>query len=100
MTNRNFLIGTAMSTMLFSGVPGFFLVLAIYLQSGNGLEPLQSGLTTVPFSVGVLVASAVSGSPAARMAADRAGLAAGQVAVIAVLQVDAHLLRCVFTSKI
>jgi EmrB/QacA subfamily drug resistance transporter len=61
MTNRNFLIGTAMATMLFSGVPGFFLVLAIYLQSGNGLEPLQSGLTTVPFSVGVLVASAVSG---------------------------------------
>ena len=34
------------------------------------------------------------------LAADRAGLAAGQVAVIAVLQVDAHLLRCVFTSKI
>ena len=34
------------------------------------------------------------------LAADRAGLAAGQVAVIAVLQVDAHLLRCVFISKI
>ena len=34
------------------------------------------------------------------LAADRAGLAAGQVAVIAVLQVDAHLLRCAFTSKI
>ena len=34
------------------------------------------------------------------LAADGAGLAAGQVAVVAVLQVDAHLLRCVFTSKI
>ena len=34
------------------------------------------------------------------LAADGAGLAAGQVAVVTVLQVDAHLLRCVFTSKI
>ena len=34
------------------------------------------------------------------LAADGAGLAAGQVAVVTVLQVDADLLRCVFTSKI
>ena len=34
------------------------------------------------------------------LATDGAGLAAGQVAVVTVLQVDAHLLRCVFTSKI
>ena len=34
------------------------------------------------------------------LAADRACLAAGQVAVVAVFQVDAHLMRCVFTSKI
>lgn len=31
---------------------------------------------------------------------DGAGLTAGQVAVVTILQVDAHLLRCVFTSKI
>ena len=34
------------------------------------------------------------------LAADGTGLAAGKVAVVAVLQVDAHLSRCVFTSKI
>ena len=34
------------------------------------------------------------------LAADRAGLAGGQVTVVTVLQVDAHLMRCVFTSKI
>ena len=34
------------------------------------------------------------------LATDGAGLAGGQVAVVTVLQVDAHLLRCVFTSKI
>lgn len=61
LANRNFLIGSAMATVLFSGIPGFFLVLAIYLQTGNGLTPLQSGLTTMPFSVGVLIASVISG---------------------------------------
>ena len=34
------------------------------------------------------------------LAADRTGLATGQVAVVTVLQVDTDLLRCVFTSKI
>ena len=34
------------------------------------------------------------------LAAHGTGLAGGQVAVVAFLQVDAHLLRCVFTSKI
>jgi EmrB/QacA subfamily drug resistance transporter len=59
--NRNFILGTTLAAMLFSGVPGFFLVLALYLQSGYGLTPLHSGLTTVPFSLGVLVASIISG---------------------------------------
>ena len=36
----------------------------------------------------------------AHLAAHGTGLAGGQVAVVAFLQVDAHLLRCVFTSKI
>ena len=34
------------------------------------------------------------------LAADGARLAAGQVTVVAVLQVHADLMRCVFTSKI
>lgn len=61
MTNRNFLVGTVMVLTLFSGIPGFFLVLALFLQNGNGLTPLQSGLTTMPFSIGVLLASFISG---------------------------------------
>ena len=60
LANRQFLIGTGLAALLFSGIPSFFLVLAIYLQSGFGLLPLQSGLTTVPFSVGVLVASVIA----------------------------------------
>ena len=61
LANRQFLIGTGLAALLFSGIPSFFLVLAIYLQSGFGLLPLQSGLTTVPFSVGVLAASLIAG---------------------------------------
>lgn len=61
MTNRNFMIGTIMSLIFFSAVPAFFLIFALYLQSGYGLTPLWSGMTTLPFSIGVLVASIISG---------------------------------------
>jgi EmrB/QacA subfamily drug resistance transporter len=61
MQNRNFVIGACISLAFFSATPPFFLVLALYLQSGYGLEPLWSGLLTAPFSVGVLVSSAISG---------------------------------------
>lgn len=61
MTNRNFMIGAFMSLVFFSAMPAFFLIFALYLQSGYGLTPLWSGLTTLPFSVGVLISSAISG---------------------------------------
>jgi EmrB/QacA subfamily drug resistance transporter len=59
--NRNFMVGTGIVMLLFAGIPGFFLVLAILLQVGNGFTPLQSGLTTIPFSIGVLTASIAAG---------------------------------------
>lgn len=59
--DKNFVVGTGLVMLVFAGMPGFFLVLALLLQVGNGLTPLQSGLTVLPFSVGVLIASAVSG---------------------------------------
>ena len=91
LTNRNFLIGSAMATILFSGIPGFFLVLAIYLQNGNGLTPLQSGLTTMPFSIGVLIASVISGRlgmqwPRRRIMAGALFLAAAMIALHFVVQ--------------
>jgi predicted MFS family arabinose efflux permease len=59
--NRTYMVGTVLVMLLFAGIPGFFLVLAIFLQVGNGLTPLQSGLTTMPFSIGVLIASVAAG---------------------------------------
>ncbi|WP_246318860.1 MFS transporter [Peteryoungia desertarenae] len=61
MSNRNYVIGALMTAVFFSTLPGFFLILAMFLQEGFALTPLQSGMTTVPFSVGVLVASVISG---------------------------------------
>jgi len=61
MNNGGFMLGSAMSTIFFSGIPGFFLAFAIFLQTGFGFTPLESGLTTMPFPLGVLLATAVSG---------------------------------------
>ncbi len=55
-----FLTGSILNAVLFSAVPSFFFTIALYLQSGYGLSPLQSGLTTTPFPVGILFASAAT----------------------------------------
>ena len=69
MTNGNFMLGATIAMTFFSGVAGFFLVLAVFLQTGFGLSPLESGLTTVPFPCGVFVASLVSGQNGQPLAA-------------------------------
>lgn len=77
MHNRAFLLGIAMVTVFFSGVAGFFLVLAVFLQTGFGMSPLESGLTTVPFPLGVLVASLASGRLRGRWPRARIAVGAG-----------------------
>ncbi|WOI58175.1 MFS transporter [Palleronia sp. LCG004] len=56
-----FLSGGTLNAILFSAVPAYFFTMALYLQSGYGLSALQSGLTTTPFPLGVLLASATTG---------------------------------------
>lgn len=79
ITNRNFVIGIFMTMTFFSALPGFFMVLALFLQQGFGFTPLQSGLATVPFPVGVLTASLLSGRLGGRIL--RARLIVGVVIV-------------------
>ncbi len=57
LKDGNFVLGAAMTSIFFSGMAGFFLVLAVFLQTGFGFSPLQSGLTSLPFPIGVLIAS-------------------------------------------
>lgn len=62
----NFALGGAMSMIYFSAMPALFLVLAMFLQQGFGLDPLSSGMTTVPFPLGILFGSILSGKLGAR----------------------------------
>lgn len=57
LSNRPYVIRLVLVTLFFSGVPGLFLVLAVFFQAGYGLSALESGLATTPFPVGVMLAS-------------------------------------------
>lgn len=43
--------------LFFAGLPGFFMILALFLQTGFGFSPLQSGVTAFPLSLGIMLAS-------------------------------------------
>jgi EmrB/QacA subfamily drug resistance transporter len=81
LANGPFLLGGAMLLIFFSGAMGLFLFLAIFLQQGFGFTPLAAGLTTVPFPLGVLVASIANGRIGARR--QRLRIAAGSALLFA-----------------
>lgn len=58
--NRSFTGGVLVSLAFFSGVGGLFLGLTITLQHDLGFSPIRTGLTFLPWSVGIFVASGVS----------------------------------------
>lgn len=72
--NRSFVTGLMTVTLFFSGIPGLFLVLAVMLQNGFGISPLESGLITMPFPAGVMIASLLSGRLGASFLRQRVGL--------------------------
>src|SRR5215468_280292 len=54
---RAFSVGIAIAMTFFLGVTSFALILTLFLQIGLGFSALHAGLTFLPFSAGVLVAS-------------------------------------------
>src|SRR5215470_7781797 len=54
---RSFSVGIAIAVTFFLGVTSFALILTLFLQVGLSFTPLHAGLTFLPFSGGVLVAS-------------------------------------------
>lgn len=60
LKNRNYMVGTLVTTLFFAGIPGLFMILALLLQDGFALTPLQSGVATIPFPIGIFIASAIS----------------------------------------
>jgi MFS family permease len=55
--HRAFTVGLLSSIVFYAGMASFFLVLAVYLQQGRGLDALGSGLTFTPLAAGYLAAS-------------------------------------------
>jgi len=87
---RAFAIGIAIAITFFLGVTSFALILTLFLQIGLGFEPLHAGLTFLPFSAGVLVASAAAARLAPRFGrgVTMTGaliMAAGMVALIGIV---------------
>ena len=63
---RGFSAGIAIAVTFFMGIASFGLVLTLFLQLGLGFTPLHAGLTFLPFSVGVLIASGAAARLAPR----------------------------------
>jgi EmrB/QacA subfamily drug resistance transporter len=63
---RAFSVGIAIAVTFFLGVTSFALILTLFLQTGLSFTPLHAGLTFLPFSGGVLVASAAAARLAPR----------------------------------
>ena len=63
---RSFRIGIGIAVTFFLGVTSFALILTLFLQIGLGFTPLHAGLTFLPFSGGVLVASGAAARLAPR----------------------------------
>jgi EmrB/QacA subfamily drug resistance transporter len=57
LTDRRILAGLAAQVVFWSGQASFFLILALYLQSGRGLSPLTSGLVFLTIGATYLVTS-------------------------------------------
>lgn len=76
---RAFSVGLATTLTYYSAMTSFFLIFALYLQQGQLLDPLQSGLVFLPAGVGFFAASLQAGKMAKRLG--RQTLAVGALAV-------------------
>ena len=63
----SFRLGVVISAAFLAGVPSFFFVFVLLLQTGLGYSALHAGLTTVPWTAGVAVASTLSAKIASRI---------------------------------
>ncbi len=80
LRNRDYMFGAFVVTVFASGIPGLFMVISLLLQTGFGFSPLQSGLTNLPFSIGVLIASFIAGRFGSHYLRSRLAASGGMVA--------------------
>jgi EmrB/QacA subfamily drug resistance transporter len=75
--NRSFTIGSLLSVVFYTGIPGFFLVFSLFLQDGNQFGPFVTGLTILPFALGAAVTATPADAIAAKLGRGVITLAAG-----------------------
>jgi EmrB/QacA subfamily drug resistance transporter len=76
---RAFSVGLVTTLIYYSAMTSFFLIFALYLQQGQRLDPLQSGLVFLPLGVGFFAASLKAAAMTKRLG--RQTLAVGALAV-------------------
>jgi MFS family permease len=91
LSNRPFLTGLALTTVFLSAMPGVVFVLAFYFQTGFGFSPLECGLATAPFPLGVAIISTLAarygeGDLERRMLIGPAVLFAGTLMLLAAIR--------------
>jgi EmrB/QacA subfamily drug resistance transporter len=57
LTHRRFVLGLGVTLLFFCGNASLYFVLALYLQQGLGLQPLESGLVFTTLAVGFFATS-------------------------------------------
>lgn len=100
---RSFSVPLAGVSLAFAALQGSLLFLAFYYQIVRGWSPLQSGLLTLPFAVGQLLAAPRSAKMVQRFGARRVipfgvSMAALGMLLIATLPVDAPVWYLVLTG--
>ena len=58
--NRGFSAGVVTAFLALSSIGAFFLILALYLQTGLGFSAIDAGLATLPFSIGAFLGSGIA----------------------------------------
>lgn len=89
-------VGLIADLVFFTGIASFFLVLALYLQRGLGLDALRAGLVFTQLALGYLVTSFAGGPLVRRFG--RAALAAGALVMAAGLGLLALVVQLAGTT--
>jgi Na+/melibiose symporter-like transporter len=65
--NRGFTGGLAIQFLFQGSINSFFLILALYVQTGLGFTAIASGALTLPFSIGAIVAAGIAAALVGRL---------------------------------
>jgi EmrB/QacA subfamily drug resistance transporter len=88
---RSYVSGVLFAIMFTSAMAGTMLTLGVFMQVGLGYSPLRASLVTMPWAVGAMIGSGISGALMARLGRTLlhiglAGMAAGLVVLCVILR--------------